>query len=134
MTATVAGATGSRFSVWAWRVAFVAACALQLYGVYAPEEAGPSVGIPGIDKVAHFCLFAAVAFTGLKVGVPARWLLGALVVNAIGSEFVQHYLLPHRDGDPFDALADLLGVAAGAWAGFRVVRRGRVGGHDMMGA
>ncbi|TDD45596.1 VanZ family protein [Kribbella antibiotica] len=122
-----------RWSVWAWRVAFVAACALQLYGVYAPEEAGPGIAIPGIDKVAHFCLFAAVAFTGLKVGVPARWLLGALVVNAIGSEFIQHYLLPHRDGDPYDALADLLGVAAGAWAGFRVVRRGRTGRHDMMG-
>ncbi|MFK4087876.1 VanZ family protein [Kribbella sp. NPDC020789] len=133
MTATVTGAAGSRLQVWAWRVAFVAACVLQLYGVYAPEEAGPSVGIPGIDKVAHFCLFAAVAFTGLKVGVPARWLLGALVVNAIGSEFVQHYLLPHRDGDPFDALADLIGVAAGAWAGFRVFRRGRTGRHDMMG-
>jgi len=120
-------------SVWVWRVAFVAACALQLYGVYSPEEAGPSTGIPGIDKVAHFCLFAAVAFTGLKVGVPARWLLGALVLNAIGSEFVQHYLLPHRDGDPYDALADLIGVAAGAWAGFRVVRGRRTGEHDMMG-
>ncbi|GAB3932014.1 hypothetical protein GCM10029976_037310 [Kribbella albertanoniae] len=123
----MAGATGTSFSVWAWRVAFVAACALQLYGVYAPGEPGPGIPIPGIDKVAHFALFAAVGFTGLKVGVPARWLLAVLVVNAVGSEFIQHYLLPHRDGDLYDALADLLGVAAGAWGGFRAVRTGTTG-------
>jgi VanZ family protein len=64
-----------------------------------------------------------VAFTGLKAGVPARWLLGALVANAIVSELVQHYLLPQRDGDPFDALADLVGVALGAWLGARAARR-----------
>jgi VanZ family protein len=123
MSSTVAGATESRVKVWAWRLAFVAAVALQLYGVYAPREAGPHVGIPQIDKVAHFFLFAAVAFLGLKVGVPARWLLGALVANAIVSEIVQHYLLPQRDGSPFDALADLAGVAFGAWLSFKVFRR-----------
>ena len=123
MTSTVAGATGSRVTVWAWRIAFVAAVALQLYGVYAPREAGPHVGIPQIDKVAHFFLFAAVAFRGLKVGVPARWLLGALVANAIVSEIIQHYLLPQRDGSPFDALADLAGVAFGAWLSLKVFRR-----------
>ncbi|WP_238152483.1 VanZ family protein [Kribbella speibonae] len=115
MTGTVLEGTGSRVRVWFWRVAFVAAVALQLYGVYAPREAGPHVGIPQIDKIAHCFLFAAVAFTGLKVGVPARWLLGALVANAVVSELVQHWLLPQRDGDPFDALADLAGVALGAW-------------------
>ena len=42
MTSTLTGpATGSRVRVWAWRIAFVAAVALQLYGVYAPREAGP---------------------------------------------------------------------------------------------
>ncbi|MFF0344471.1 VanZ family protein [Kribbella sp. NPDC004875] len=124
MTVSVAGETkASRRTVWLWRIAFVAAVALQLYGVYAPREAGPHVGIPQIDKVAHFFLFAAVAFTGLKVGVPARWLLGALAANAIVSELVQHWLLPQRDGDPLDALADLAGVAFGAWIGFRANRR-----------
>jgi VanZ family protein len=123
MSSTVAGATESRVKVWAWRLVFVAAVALQLYGVYAPREAGPHVGIPQIDKVAHFFLFAAVAFLGLKVGVPARWLLGALVANAIVSEIIQHYLLPQREGNPFDALADLAGVAFGAWLSFKVFRR-----------
>ena len=124
MTSTLTGATaGSRVAVWAWRIGFVAACALQLYGVYAPREAGPHIGIPQVDKIAHFFLFASVAFLGLKVGVPARWLLAALVANAIVSEIVQHYLLPQRDGDPFDAIADLAGVAFGAWLAFRVLRR-----------
>ncbi|MGW7680305.1 VanZ family protein [Kribbella sp. NPDC054772] len=124
MTVSVAGETkSSRRTVWLWRIAFVAAVALQLYGVYAPREAGPHVGIPQIDKVAHLFLFAAVAFTGLKVGVPARWLLGALAANAVVSELVQHWLLPQRDGDPFDALADLAGVALGAWLASRLFGR-----------
>ena len=123
MTVQVADETKTRRSVWLWRIAFVAAVALQLYGVYSPREAGPHVGIPQIDKIAHCFLFAAVAFTGLKVGVPARWLLGALAANAIVSELVQHWLLPQRDGDPLDALADLAGVALGAWLGFRANRR-----------
>jgi VanZ family protein len=123
VTGSVAGATRAGVKVWAWRVAFVAAVALQLYGVYAPREAGPHVGIPQVDKLAHCFLFAAVAFLGLKVRIPARWLLGALVANAIVSELVQYRLLPQRDGDPLDALADLTGVALGAWLGFRAVRR-----------
>ncbi len=126
MTATVTGETGSRVTVWAWRIAFVVAVALQLYGVYAPQEAGPNVGIPQVDKVAHFFLFGAVAFLGLKVGVPARWLLGALVANAIVSELVQHFFLPQRDGDVFDALADIAGVAFGAWLAVRVLRGARL--------
>ncbi|WP_432889355.1 VanZ family protein [Kribbella sp. CA-245084] len=123
MTVQVADETKTGRSVWLWRIVFVAAVALQLYGVYSPREAGPHVGIPQIDKIAHCFLFAAVAFTGLKVGVPARWLLGALAANAIVSELVQHWLLPQRDGDPLDALADLAGVALGAWLGFRANRR-----------
>ena len=123
MTEPMAGVKNSSTKVWVWRIAFVAACLLQLYGVYAPREAGPHVGIPQIDKVAHLFLFAAVAFLGLMVGIPARWLLGALVANAIVSELVQYSVLPQRDGDPFDVLADLAGVVVGAWPAFRVLRR-----------
>jgi VanZ family protein len=123
VTVRVVDGTRTGRKVWLWRIAFVAAVALQLYGVYSPREAGPHVGIPQIDKVAHCFLFAAVAFTGLKVGVPARWLLGALAANAIVSELVQHWLLPQRDGDPFDVLADLVGVVLGAWLGLRANRR-----------
>jgi VanZ family protein len=126
VTVSVTGETGSKAATWAWRIAFAAAVALQLYGVYAPREAGPHIGIPQVDKIAHFFLFASVAFLGLKVRVPARWLLGALVANAIVSELVQHFLLPQRDGDVFDALADLAGVAFGAWLASRVLRGTRL--------
>ena len=115
--------SGTRTTVWVWRILFVAAVALQLYGVYAPREAGPHVGIPEIDKVAHLFLFSSVAFLGLMVRVPARWLLGALVANAIVSELVQYWLLPQRDGDPFDVLADLTGVALGAWLAVKLKHR-----------
>jgi VanZ family protein len=120
VTVSVAGPTSSGLKVWLWRTAFVAAVALQLYGVYAPREAGPHVGIPQVDKLAHMFLFGSVAFLGLKVRVPARWLLGTLVANAIVSELVQYWLLPQRDGDPFDVLSDLAGVALGAWLAWKI--------------
>jgi VanZ family protein len=115
-------ATRSRVQVWAWRIGFLAAVALQLYGVYAPREPAPDTGIPMADKFAHLFLFGSVAFLGLMARVPARWLLAALVANAVCSEIAQHYLLPQRDGDVFDVLADVIGVALGAWLGFRVLR------------
>jgi hypothetical protein len=112
--------------VWAWRAGFVLACLVQLYGLYSPQQAGPDTsGIPYSDKAAHFAIFAAVAYLGVRVGIPVRWLLAALVLQAVGSEFIQHYLLPDRSGDPFDSLADLLGTATGAWLGFRAVQKSR---------
>jgi VanZ family protein len=121
VTVSTAARSGTR--TWLWRIGFVAAVALHLYGVYAPREAGPHVGIPQIDKVAHLFLFASVAFLGLMIRIPARWLLAALVANAFVSELVQYYVLPQRDGDPFDVLADLAGVVLGAWLAYRVRRR-----------
>jgi len=115
----MAGATSSGVRVWLWRAGFVAACLLQLYGVYSPRQAAPDVGLPLADKFAHLFLFGSVAFLGLKAAVPARWLLVALVSNAVVSELVQHFVLPQRSGDPFDSLADLLGVAVGAWLAVR---------------
>ena len=135
MTVSVAGATTRPgVKVWLWRIGFVAACLLQLYGVYSPRQAGPDVGLPLADKFAHLFLFGSVAFLGLKVAVPARWLLVALVSNAVVSELVQHFVLPQRSGDPFDVVADLVGVAVGAWLGFKAVRSTNIAGHDMMGA
>jgi VanZ family protein len=119
-----------------WQAAFVLACLIQLYGLYSPRQSGPDTGIPNADKVAHLLLFGSVAFLGLRVGVRARLLLALLVANAVVSELVQHFVLPYRSGDPFDSLADLVGVTVGAWLGFRAIRRpGRdekIAGHDMM--
>ncbi|QNE23207.1 VanZ family protein [Kribbella qitaiheensis] len=117
-----------------WRAGFVLACLIHLYGVYWPRQAGPDTLFPYADKVAHLLLFGSVAFLGLGAAVPARWLLGALAVNAVLSEVIQHYLLPHRSGDPFDSLADLVGVAVGALLGFWALGTKKVAGHDMMGS
>ena len=97
-----------------WSVAFVVACAVNLLVLYTPKTA-PGSSIPYADKVVHLLLFAAVAYTGTKLRLPLGWLAGVLVLNAAVSELVQHYWLSQRSGDVWDALADVLGVALGAW-------------------
>jgi hypothetical protein len=92
--------------------AFAATVALQLVLLYWPFAPGGG-GLPHQDKAVHLLIFAAVAWTGLRAGVPTRWLLALLVLHAGVSELVQARLLPDRSGDPADVLADLLGVLAG---------------------
>jgi len=80
--------------------------------LFAPSGGGaPSV--PGLDKVVHAAIFAALAGT-------TRWrfgarpaLLGAVVGYAVLSEVVQAALLSQRSGDPYDVVADVVGAAAG---------------------
>ena len=94
------------------RLAFGVALALQLIAVYSPQGlAGP--GIPGLDKVVHVSIFFAPALALLMMGIRARWALGILALHAPVSELVQHFWLPQRDGDVFDAVADLSGVLLG---------------------
>jgi hypothetical protein len=96
-------------------VAFGAALVLQLIIVYSPSGVG-GPEITGLDKVVHVGIFAAPALAGLMAGISAPWVLGALALHAPVTELVQHFALPHRDGDVFDVLADLGGVTLGALA------------------
>ena len=48
--------------------------------------------------------------TALLAGLPRRWVLALLALHAPVSEVVQATLLPSRDGDVWDAVADLTGV------------------------
>ena len=99
------------------------ACLIHLYGVYSPQQTGSDVQFPYADKVAHVRCSARWPISACAVGVPARWLLPALVAaNAVISELIQHYWLPFRSGDPLDSLADLAGMALGAWLGVRALR------------
>jgi VanZ family protein len=113
---------GRTLSLVAW-TAFALACAINLYGLYAPSQPGP-VLFPGVDKVFHLGSFALLMATGMLAGIRARRLAVVLALHAISSEVVQHLLLPGRSGDPVDAVADLLGVAAG-WAAVSAVTRRR---------
>jgi len=107
-------------------IAFALACVINLYAVYWPTEPAPTGGIPYIDKVAHFGIFALVALTGRWAGIQFRWLAPLLVVQAVGSEIIQGTLESNgRDGSAFDAMADVLGAAAGLGAWEFALRRRR---------
>jgi len=98
-----------------WRLAFVLSLLVQAVVLYAPS--GPPAGeLHGIDKLVHLGVFALPVAAGLLGGLPARWVVVPLALHAPVSELVQHYFLPHRDGDVLDALADLGGVGLGALA------------------
>jgi hypothetical protein len=95
-----------------WRWLLAAAVAVQLVVLYWPRPVDTGGGV-GIDKVVHAALFAVVALTGRRAGVPPAWLAGLLLAHAVLSELLQHLVLPNRSGDPWDALADAVGVLVG---------------------
>ncbi len=100
--------------VW-WRLAFGIAVVVQLIAVYAPSGP-PGPNINGFDKVVHLSIFFVPSLAALMMGIRARWALGILALHAPVSELVQHFLLPQRSGDVFDAVADLSGVMLGGLA------------------
>jgi hypothetical protein len=66
--------------------------------------------------VVHVFIFFAPALAALMMGIRARWALGILVLHAPISELIQAVGLSQRDGDVFDVMADLAGVALGGLA------------------
>jgi hypothetical protein len=100
-------------------VLFALAVAANLVLLYWPRTVGAG-GPPHLDKAVHLLAFAAVAWTGLRAGLPSAVLLPVLVVHAVSSELVQARLLSERSGDPADVLADCAGVLLGALAGNRL--------------
>ena len=92
-----------------------AAVVVQLLVLYWPVVTveGP---VSWTDKVVHLLVFAVPTYA---VGRALRSVRTAVVVFAIHapvSELVQHFLLPDRSGDVWDAVLDLAGVALGAAA------------------
>ena len=91
----------------------VAAVVTQLLVLYWPVVTveGP---VSWTDKVVHLLVFAVPTYA---VGRALRSVRTAVVVFAIHapvSELVQHFLLPGRSGDVWDAVLDRVGVALGA--------------------
>ena len=104
------------------RGAFAVAVLVSLAVHFAPADDVPS-SPPGVDKLVHLLLFAALAASGRWAGVRAAVLAGSLVVYAAVSEVVQGLSALERSASVADWVADVVGVLAGllawAWAGRR---------------
>ncbi len=106
-----------------WLVLLGVSLLVQLVVLYAPSAPG-SPELNGLDKVIHAGVFCAAVLTALLAGLPRRWVLTLLALHAPVSEVVQATLLPSRDGDVWDAVADLTGVGL-ALGAFLVIARMR---------
>lgn len=105
-----------------WLVAPVAVIAVvaQLLVLYWPVVTveGP---VSWTDKVVHLLVFAVPTYAVGRALGSVRTAVLVFAVHAPVSELVQHFALPGRSGDPWDAAVDLVGVAIAAAA--LVVRR-----------
>lgn len=101
-----------------WSVAFAVALLAQCWALYTPNApSGPDFGLP-MDKVVHLLMFAAVAWLGVRAGIPPAWMGALMVVQAGISEVIQRSVMTTRSGDWWDFAADLVGIVIGITAGF----------------
>jgi VanZ family protein len=109
---------------WLVPGALGAVCVLQLIVLYAPEAPGPPSPIPNSDKLVHALVFALPVLVAGLGG--RRWWPRVAVVCALhapGSEVIQQVALSQRSGDPWDVVADLVGVGLASIGVLLVVRR-----------
>jgi VanZ family protein len=93
---------------------FVVVLLISFYALFSPASGVPFLP-PGVDKLGHFALFAALAWTGRRAGIPVVGLALGLLGYAVGSEILQAVLPLNRDGDVWDGLTDLSGAGIGMW-------------------
>ena len=124
MSPTSTGSSGAAQHGALARGAFALAVLVSLAVLFSPGSEVPSAP-PGVDKVVHFSLFAALALTGRWAGVRRGVLATVLVLYAAVSEVLQAVLPIQRDGTPGDWVADVLGVLLGLLVWAAVERRRR---------
>ena len=97
-----------------WLVA-VAAMVVQFAVLYVPRAPSlPTGGLP-LDKLVHVLVFAVPVVALVAAGAPRVWVVAVMAVHAPLSELLQSAVLADRSGEPGDVVADLVGVAIGAW-------------------
>ncbi|RBY82143.1 VanZ family protein [Geodermatophilus sp. TF02-6] len=106
------------------RGAFAVTVLVSLAVLFAPGDDVPTAP-PGVDKLVHLVLFAALAVTGRWAGVRAGVLVGLILLYAAVSEVVQGLSMLQRSASVADWVADVAGVALGLLAWAVVERRPR---------
>jgi hypothetical protein len=109
------------------RGAFALAVLVSLAVLFAPADEVPFAP-PGVDKIVHCALFAALALTGRWAGVGRRVLGVLLVTYAAVSEVLQGVTALNRTASVADWLADVVGVLLGLALWELLERRRRVAG------
>jgi VanZ like family len=106
------------------RGAFAVTVLVSLAVLFAPGDDVP-LAPPGVDKLVHLVLFAALALTGRWAGVRAGVLTVLLLLYAAVSEVVQGLFPLERSASVADWLADAAGVLVGVLLWARQERRSR---------
>ena len=94
------------------RGVFAVTVLVSLVVLFAPASGVPS-SPPGVDKLVHLGLFAALAVTGRWAGAGASPLAALLVGYAVVSELVQGLAPVARSASVADGLADAAGILVG---------------------
>ncbi|PPU42550.1 VanZ family protein [Xanthomonas arboricola] len=111
---------------WLWLGLWIAAILAVIAVCMGPPPEFPELP-SNSDKAEHFLTFALLCWGAVQLFATRRALLSAafgLVLLGIGIEIAQGALTTNRSADPYDALADTLGILAGlclAWTPLRLV-------------
>jgi hypothetical protein len=103
------------------RGSFAVVVLVSLAVLFAPASEVPGAP-PGVDKLVHGALFAALALTGCWAGIGVGVLGALLVVYAALSELIQDLI--GRDAALGDWVADVVGLLLGLLVWRLATRRG----------
>lgn len=104
------------------RGVFAVVVLVSLAILFAPASDVPTAP-PGVDKLVHLGLFAALAASGRWAGIGARVLAPLLLAYAAGSELLQGLAVLDRSVSLADWLADAVGILLGVALWELIARR-----------
>lgn len=100
-----------------WLIAAIAWAVASVYALIFREATGQNAPpFPHFDKLAHCLLFFAQFWLCSKIWLSAKrpipflWLMILASIWAACTELAQHFFTQTRQGDVWDALADMVGA------------------------